>query len=209
MSVYPVKEFFQNKVIFSEGSKGDAAYILKKGVVAISIKAGDQKNELTRLRPPAVFGEMALLLKDHNRTATATALEHCEVVEISRQSFGDYIDRSPSVIGSILRALADRLMTTTMRALRTPDLFMGACEILHLIGHNSGGALPYEQAVEALSKAFLVGNRQIEGLFEMMSSANLVTSAQDPNGVRTISISGNDDFLERAHKIYKGLKDIE
>jgi CRP-like cAMP-binding protein len=104
----------------------------------------EKKNELARLRLPAVFAEMAFILREHKRTATATALEHCEVVEISRQEFNDYVDRSPSVISSILKALADRLLTTTMKALRTPDLFMGACEILHLFGKNGKSDLPYD-----------------------------------------------------------------
>jgi len=155
-----------------------------------------------------VFGEMALLLKDHKRIATATALEHCETVEISRRAFRDYIDRSPSVISSILKALAGRLQVTTMRALRTPDLFMAACEVLCLFGANGGDALPYGETVQSLSKAFLVDAKQIEGLLEMMLNANLIEPDRDQGKIAAIHIRKTDDFLQRADKIYNGLKNI-
>ena len=206
MSGFPVKEFLQNKVIFSEGSKGETAYILKKGSVAISIKVGDQEKEISRLDPPTVFGEMALLLKDHNRTATARALANCEGVEISRRSFKEYIDRSPSVIRNILGAFADRLLATTRRALRTPDLFLGVCEILHLFGAHNSGDLSYRQTVGSLAKAFLVETDQIEALLEIMASANLIEVKKETGRGRRFSVPGDKDFLHRAHTVYGGLK---
>mgnify|MGYP001034221747 CR=1 FL=1 len=209
MSAYPVKEFSQNKLIFSEGSRGETAYILKKGSVAISIKVDAKEKEVSRLFPPSVFGEMALLLKDHKRTATARALECCEAVEISREAFDAYVDQSPPVIANILGAFADRLLSTTKRSLRTPDLFLAVCEILHLLGANKSGELSYMQTVQSFSKAFVVSTVQIEALFEMMESAKLIEMKKEKGKGRKFFVADPDDFLPRADNVYNSLKNLE
>ena len=115
MSNFHVRKFSQNETICEEGSTGAVAYILRKGSVEISFDVGGNKKVLTILKPVTVFGEMALILEDHKRTATATALEHSEVVEIEKKDFDKYIEKSPQVIAAALKALVERLLETTSR----------------------------------------------------------------------------------------------
>jgi CRP-like cAMP-binding protein len=68
---YPVRDFYQNQVIFSEGAGGNVAYILRAGAVQISTTAAEEDVVLAVLRPPAVFGEMALLLEGHTRPSSS------------------------------------------------------------------------------------------------------------------------------------------
>lgn len=115
MSGFHVKKFSKDEVICQERSTGNVAYILREGRVEISVNVDGTKKVLAVLEPVTVFGVMALVLKDHKRTATATVLEHAEVVEIEKKDFDEYIEKSPKVITAALKALVDRLLDTTTR----------------------------------------------------------------------------------------------
>jgi CRP/FNR family cyclic AMP-dependent transcriptional regulator len=205
---YPVRDFYQNQVIFSEGTGGNVAYILRAGEVQISTTAAEEDVALAVLRPPAVFGEMALLLEGHTRTATARALEHCQVVEISRSAFQDYIGQSPSVIASVLQAMADRLDATTRRATRVPDLFMGVCHVLHLFRIHADTDLQYGRTIEALAEAFLVEAKQVEALIKRLSDVGLVEMRQGRGGPEAVCLPTTKDFLGQASKISRGLRSL-
>jgi len=124
MSGFHVRKCSQNETICKEGATGTAAYILRKGTVEVSVLVEGNKKVLAVLNPVTVFGEMALLLKDHKRTATATALEYSELVEIEKKYFDEYIGESPPVIATALKALVDRLLDTTSRLKKHEDLDM-------------------------------------------------------------------------------------
>ncbi len=206
MTTFSVREFNQSQDIFTEGSIGDVAYILKTGSLEISVKVLDRKIVLSELNPPAVFGEMALLLKGHKRTATATALELSEVVEIHRQAFDDYMDKSPPVIANILKALANRLKKTTMKAAKAPDTFIGMCEILNLLAIHANSEFLYEQIVNSLSNAFFMDIKQTKELLVMMEEFRLIEIKEIKKGRKIVYLPEKDSFLKRAQKIYTALK---
>jgi len=79
-----VREFQTEAVIFREGEIGNTAYILTEGQVEISIQQDGQKSVLAVLNPITVFGEMALLLKDQKRTATAKAVGETKIAATHR-----------------------------------------------------------------------------------------------------------------------------
>ena len=110
---FQVEKYRGGEVIFSKGSKGYSAYILKKGRVEISVMAEGKKVVLTTLEERSVFGEMALVLEAHNRTATATAIGDSEVVKIPKNVFDKYMEDSPRLISVCLIAVASRLQETT------------------------------------------------------------------------------------------------
>ncbi len=122
MSGFQVRKYSQNETICKEGATGTAAYILRKGKVEVSVDVEGNKKVLTILEPVTVFGEMALLLKDHKRTATAIALEYSEIVEIEKKYFDEYIGESPLVIATALKALVERLLDTTSRLKKHEEL---------------------------------------------------------------------------------------
>ncbi len=122
MSGFQVRKYSQNETICKEGATGTAAYILRKGRVEVSVDVEGNKKVLTILEPVTVFGEMALLLKDHKRTATAIALEYSEIVEIEKKYFDEYIGESPPVIATALKALVERLLDTTSRLKKHEEL---------------------------------------------------------------------------------------
>ncbi len=208
MSEYQLRQFGKGRVIFGAGSQGDVAYILKEGSVEISVKVGSNKTVITTLKPPAVFGEMALLLKEHKRTATVIAAEDCELVEIKRQDFDDYIAQSPKVIASVLTALASRLRETTVRASKVPDMFMGVSEILNLFRSHTDSDFLYDRTVQSLSNAFLADKDQIQEIISMMVDVKLVELKRTEAGREVINMPQKDDFIQRARKIGKAMKGL-
>ncbi|MDF2441356.1 MAG: family transcriptional regulator, cyclic receptor protein [Abditibacteriota bacterium] len=80
------------EVLFRQGDQGAWVYLLVKGEIELRVRVpgqGKQNGEdrtLCFLYPPAMMGEMSLLL-DEPRTATAVAKTDCEVWQISRAQF--------------------------------------------------------------------------------------------------------------------------
>lgn len=206
MPDFYTKWFSKNEVIFKEGLTGNVAYILKKGHVEISVETHGRKVVLTTLKPVTVFGEMALMLKEHKRTATAIALEHSEMVEIGKKAFDDYVERSPQVIATVLMALVNRLQITTVTSSRSPDIFIGTSEILNLLAIHDSRQLFYDKTVKAISNALVADIGHIEHILTIMEACNLIELRQDAIGEKIIHVPWDDDSLERAMKIDEALK---
>jgi len=113
MQNFIVRNFNESDVIFSEGSTGDTAYILKAGRVEISTRTNGKKSVLAELAPVTIFGEMALLSAEQKRMATARALSYVEVIEIDKTAFDELMAGSPTIIVTVLHALTQRLVHTT------------------------------------------------------------------------------------------------
>ena len=205
-SGFPVEKYRGGDVIFSEGSKGYSAYILKSGRVEISVMVSGEKVVLTMLEEKSVFGEMALVLEAHNRTATATALGDSEVVKISKDTFDKYMKDSPRFISVCLIAIAGRLQETTTKASRIPDAFLGVSQILHLFSIHEKEELSYGKTVEAISKALLKEKAEIAKVLSMMESFNLLEWKKNRKGEKAIHLIAGSDFIEKAIKIYEILK---
>ncbi len=203
---FPVEKYRGGEVIFSEGSKGYSAYILKSGRVEISVTVSGEKVVLTMLEEKTVFGEMALVLEAHNRTATATALGDSEVVKISKDTFDKYMEDSPRFVSVCLIAIAGRLQETTTKASRIPDPFLGVSQILHLFSAHDKDELSYGKTVEAISKALLKEKTEIAKVLSMMESFNLLEWRKNQKGEKTIRLIPGSDFLKKALKIHEILK---
>lgn len=196
-----VEKYRGGDVIFSEGSKGYSAYILKSGRVEISVMAEGGKVLLATLEERSVFGEMALILEAHNRTATATALVDSEIVKIPKDVFDKYMKDSPKLINACLIAIAGRLQDTTSKASKSPDAFQGASQILHLFSIHDKEELSYGKTVEALSKALLKEKAEIVKVLSMMESFNLLQMKKNEKGEKSIYLTAKSDFIEKALKI--------
>ena len=101
-------------LIFTEGSPGDCAYMIDKGRIAIiSGKNIHGKHKgLAVLSTDAIFGEMALIDEDV-RTATAFALEDCQLSVITPKTLHYLMENEPLTLGPLLGVLSQRLRQTT------------------------------------------------------------------------------------------------
>ena len=109
--------FAANSVIFDEGDKGDAAYIIRSGDV--EIRKGVRSAiplRLAVLGKGDMLGEMALF-DDRPRMASAIALTDVEVIQMSKQEFLEKLSvLDPAMKGMVLtmvtrvRSMADEFM---------------------------------------------------------------------------------------------------
>ncbi len=106
-----------NEHIFWEGEPGVAMYIIKKGVVKIYKTSADGKHEdLAILKEGDFFGELALL-DESPRSASAIAMEACNILGFFRPEFFEILERKPrlglKVTMKLARIIGGRLRATS------------------------------------------------------------------------------------------------
>lgn len=82
--------FLEGDKLIEAGTEGDSMFFIAHGTAAV-YSAGDA--ELGHLIDGAHFGEMSILNKGNQRTATIVALENCEVYRLTYDSFHKLIER--------------------------------------------------------------------------------------------------------------------
>jgi len=98
--------------IFSEGMRGRRAYVVEKGLVSIWTGTDARRVELERLGPCCIFGELALIVEDAPRSATATTLSETSCVVIKDFEFKSKLDRSDAFVRALVRILAQNVRET-------------------------------------------------------------------------------------------------
>ena len=103
------KQFAPNIAIFEEGDKGDAAYIVLSGKVAIRKgMQSDNPQQLAILGKGEMLGEMALF-DDRPRMASAIALTDVTVIEMSRQEFQERLSSVDLTLKAMMLSMVGRV----------------------------------------------------------------------------------------------------
>lgn len=108
-SVVREQHYRKHTTIVHVDDPGSSLYILKSGLVKITIE--DQHGDEMILRilyPTDFFGEMSLL-DGMPRSATVTAQEPSEVLTIAREHFLNIIEQSPKILLKMTAVLSKRL----------------------------------------------------------------------------------------------------
>ena len=101
--------FEPGATIFQEGDKGEALYIMAKGLVKLSkVDLGGHEKTLAILQPPEFFGEMALLGQT-TRSATVTTLNEVHCYLLFNDDFRRLISDYPAMNLNLTSTLAARL----------------------------------------------------------------------------------------------------
>ena len=93
--------------ILKEGTTGECAYIIDKGLVEISVFRDGKKVVLAILSDGEIFGEMALISGDV-RSANATALVPTSVSIICRPYVEEKLSQSDPIIAMMMKLLLAR-----------------------------------------------------------------------------------------------------
>ncbi len=101
------KEYEPGEVIFLEGERGKALFIVLDGRVVISRSADGNEQQLAMLGAGAYFGELALI-DDLPRSATARADEHSSLLILYKSHFDDLIEGHSAIA---LRVMSNLLKT--------------------------------------------------------------------------------------------------
>lgn len=97
------------ELVFSEGERGEHAYVVESGEVRISrCRDGDQELTLAHLGRGHLFGELALL-DDLPRAASATAQTDCELMTLDRRSFEQQLHEHPGRARRLFKVFAARM----------------------------------------------------------------------------------------------------
>lgn len=185
---FPVHKYLKDQTIFEEGTIGTVAYIIKTGSVEISIEGAEGRLVLTNLQAGAIFGEMALLLKENKRTATAIALEDCEVIAIYKNYFLDYLKDSPKVMISLLTGLIERLQDTTIRLLKSNRLSAQIEEMLHLLVKHGVQTIQYDEIVQTFCRCTEVEAATIEAQLTHLEKLGHIQIEEDSHYKKTIKL---------------------
>jgi CRP/FNR family transcriptional regulator, cyclic AMP receptor protein len=107
------RSFARNEVVFHQGDPGDSMHLVWAGRFAVRVRTrlGDATT-VAIVGAGDVFGELALVGPDRQRSATVVALERAETRSLARQDLERIRHELPEVDQLLLRLLATRLRRT-------------------------------------------------------------------------------------------------
>jgi CRP/FNR family transcriptional regulator, cyclic AMP receptor protein len=103
-----VAVYTKGQALFRQGDKGDAAFLVKSGSVAIFREADGRRIPLATIRRGELFGEMAVI-DNSARMATAFTLEESTLMMISVDVMMDKIRKSDPFIKALVHMLMNNL----------------------------------------------------------------------------------------------------
>jgi len=189
---YLMRNVLKHNVVFNEGAKGDAAYILTEGKIEISGIIEGHKKVFAILKPISIFGEMAIFLDEGMRTATAIALEDSKVIVVTKDDLEEFMRDSPKVIASIITVLVTRLKTATKKAMKVPSIGLGIVRMFDLFSTCGKLELKYDATVKTFADTFVTTTDKIEQYILGLADQGLLAVGRDANDGRIIRIRERD-----------------
>jgi len=102
------------KTIFTKGSPGHSLMAVLHGRVRIgSVSPEGKEIVLNIITDGEVFGEIALLDENHDRTADAVAMTECELLVLNRRDFMPFLEGHAELCLKLLKILSQRLRQTS------------------------------------------------------------------------------------------------
>lgn len=110
--------FPTGKEIFKEGDPGDGAYVVREGLVEISVQGGQTGRYIfTQAGPGDLLGEMAVI-EDQPRSANAVARKETVLYFLPRAEVLKLVEASPALALAFLKEISHRLRTFNRQYLR-------------------------------------------------------------------------------------------
>lgn len=158
-AVIQQESFSKGDVIFSEGSAGDAIYMISSGEVCICQKTDDQEKELKTIavvEEGDFFGEMSLFREKEVRSASVVADSDCTLFRLGKEDFLRLLESD----SALARALLSVIVGTLSDRLRHMDHhFITVYETGRIIG----SAKTNEEMSYAILRRLLSSLPQAEG----------------------------------------------
>jgi CRP/FNR family transcriptional regulator, cyclic AMP receptor protein len=126
------QHYRKNVTIFHINDPGNALFILKSGMVKITIEDQSGREIILRiLYPTEFFGEMALI-DGMPRSATVTTQEPSDALIIYREQFISLIEKSPKILLDMAAVLSRRLrkVNELIRSLAFYDVYGKVARVL-------------------------------------------------------------------------------
>lgn len=106
------KRIEARQVICRKGSRGDEMFAIVRGRIKVGVSSGEGKEAIFNILGEGdFFGEISLF-DGLGRSASVTAVEPCEILEIRRDSFLGFLEQQPKIAIKLLAVLCQRLRAT-------------------------------------------------------------------------------------------------
>ena len=191
-----VRRFAKQTVIFSRGDPGRSMLLTVAGSVALSVASAEGTEVvLAVLRPPAVFGELAII-DGGPRVATATAREPTVLVTIPRPAVMDLLEREPGfalgllrIVVRLVRSADDRAADLVLLSLqaRVEKFLADATSARQPDGQRPpGSAVPVDLRMTQTDLARLVGGsrQQVNRIVLMLEERGAI----ERSGTRIVAV---------------------
>jgi CRP-like cAMP-binding protein len=153
----------RGQCVFVQDEPGDRMYVLAEGVVKLFVSSRDGGMvELVRHRPPATFGEVALL-DGGPRSASAEAVERSTLLVVTRAELVALLRAEDQVAEALLRTLGTIVRRTTRQVSDLAFLDLQgrvARQLLVLAGDGNGAFAQTRQVTQAELASMVNGARQ-------------------------------------------------
>ena len=106
-----IEEHPENSVIFAQGDKGSALYLIEDGAVEIAYGEGRGRVVLSTLFNGQYFGELSLF-DGAPRSATAMTIKKTHLMRLDREDLVDYVNKNPAAALRIIAEMSERLRQT-------------------------------------------------------------------------------------------------
>jgi CRP/FNR family cyclic AMP-dependent transcriptional regulator len=125
------REFPAGTVLFRDGEPGREMFVIQRGRVEITVRAGAVRKLLSTLGPGEFFGEMSIL-NGAPRSASATCVEDCRLLVVDARTFEAMIRQSSEVAARMIQKLAARLAEAD-RQIETLMLRDARARVIHYV----------------------------------------------------------------------------
>jgi CRP/FNR family transcriptional regulator, cyclic AMP receptor protein len=152
----------RGQCVFVQDEPGDRMYVLAEGVVKLFVSSRNGGLvELVRHRPPATFGEVALL-DGGPRSASAEAVERSTLLVVTRAELVALLRAEDQVADSLLRTLGTIVRRTTRQVsdLAFLDLQGRVARQLLVLAGDGNGSARTRQVTQAELASMVNGARQ-------------------------------------------------
>ena len=106
--IYQLREYKSGEVIYKEKDRPDYLYILLKGRVMASAKAGAEDHDIEILKRGTVFGIISLLTDDPH-SVTTRAIEDSFILQVEKDKFRRFLEDNPALSLDFSRILSQRV----------------------------------------------------------------------------------------------------
>ena len=103
----PTHHYGCGETIIREKADGASMFVLVTGEAAVNVLMDGQQTRVATLEDGDCFGEMSLLTGE-KRSASVLAVSDCEVMEITKRTFGEIIARDADLLQRLSALLAQR-----------------------------------------------------------------------------------------------------
>jgi signal transduction histidine kinase len=187
--------FAPGKEIFKEGDPGDGVYLVKDGLVEISVLGGQTGRYIfTEAGPGELLGEMAVI-EDQPRSANAVARKETTVYFLPRGEILQLVDRCPPLARLFLKEISQRLrgfnrqyLREVLQAERLAVVGRFARSIVHdlknplnIIGLTAEMAAMSQAGSDSREKALRTIRQQVDRINELVSEILDFTQGGSPD----------------------------